>query len=749
MASSPKLPKKKKSSPREDSVKFQVPPFSDFLSSPPQRSRQESQDSSESWMNAILTPEASSPARSPEKGPVEHISLISPEKTQSYQLDTSVNVRDLRTGAHDNRLTKKPGDFREPSLRRGSGMAYKTPSAFTNMSVMTDDQSLTRTKQQQQLPNSQPVQANTSANKRNPYELVRSKFRRGDVQPSGHRRTTFTQKLPANDQEKEPAALIYPPACQEDEQKIVMRTCLKLKDLHLRKAVMLWCEPRWVQVREGKLDEPGCELDTLIDQWNNIHARQFCVENHRWLKLATEHEQPQNDSPADSPGDPQKETETVDFEGAIWPAVKEKVLDFVEAKLSSWTDEMLQERMQELEALTRPPFLEKISSPEGYQIYLEYLLNRTEAAGKNSVPIRRTEAVLSLVMDLQPGLEKCLREQLDPELNEQKADPGPNKEVHDEAHFKGSNDDPDGGRDEAGTETHESSAEDSECGNDDDEDNETYEEIYAEDGLDDTYRAPGEPIKICRGSVIDSIEPRTPIVTPRSMTHLHRYEQKYVDALNAQRQTVPRRVPLRAQVDEVSKKRKAPSLPEPLAIRQKSMSVSVGIAPANTPTPAARKKQRLEETHPASRPVSRPSTRSVSSEFPPLEALISSSLGRHSSPVTQPSEPPPLGPSPVVHKSQDKTERKKSKSKTPHLPVLPPKPPAPAPAPAATGASPGLFVTPDPISRPANTPFAFKKSISRQPAPVMFREGTADFEAMTMDQRMRMMFDAVRSMRQQ
>jgi hypothetical protein len=67
----------------------------------------------------------------------EFFSLISPEKLKikSAREPSVANIKNKGTGAHDNKLAKAQGNYREPSLRRGSGMPYDTPDAFRKIAT--------------------------------------------------------------------------------------------------------------------------------------------------------------------------------------------------------------------------------------------------------------------------------------------------------------------------------------------------------------------------------------------------------------------------------------------------------------------------------------------------------------------------------------------------------------------------------------------------------------------------------------
>ncbi|KAF5626684.1 uncharacterized protein FTJAE_9541 [Fusarium tjaetaba] len=715
--------------------------------------------------------------------------------------DPSFDIKDAGTGHHDNRLTKDPpGQFREPSLRRGYGMAYETPKAFKyapNKGESRDSyhssrtmESLVETEPQSStsaprgpLPNSQPSLPTKSNDCSNIYDLSRSQGRRGDLQPAGYRPIAMrppgvSEQMAANevqgqsfDEKHTLKTVIYPGCYEKAKQKALLRVCLEHKDLSKL-------------VKDGP-EASGSELEALIDQWNNLYAIKFCSQNRNfleavgWKKAA---EQSRNSCPSDAGQNPQashendsqseKATQGLDFEGSIWPTVKDELMKFAEERILRWAQEKLEERLQALESLTRPPLLKANSSPESYRVYFKYLMNRTEAAGKNSKAIRNTEAVMSMALDLLPGLEERLRDQLEDVIDKQEDRPGASVK-HDqtiETDHGEANDGPESAHENSEEADHdidykiqeaqeqsvhedgvktklEDEPEEDEDGDESIDDIEEFDEFYADESDDDTYEDPDEPNRHYRGSIIDTIEPRTPIVTPRIMRQLHHYEQRYRDTVVTAKNEEETTSAVVHSVDKeepevTSRKRKAPDSAEhSLAIRSKSMEQR--FATISTPIPVGRKRQRISE------PQCSPASTACSSElFPSLEDIFSSSIGRASSATTQ---PPPNSSSPAVRVSKKKSEGKdRSRAQSKVSPELgdTPRDAATAPKPEeTTGVSPGLFLTPD-VARQVNTPFQFKKSVSRHPSPEeRFREETAEFQAMTPSAREAMLYTALREMR--
>ncbi|KAF4956843.1 hypothetical protein FGADI_3532 [Fusarium gaditjirri] len=806
--------KKKKCPSREDCGAYKV-----------QRSREEREESSCSWINDCVTTATSPAGLGSHNSSNTHTKASHrlPEETRSVIRDPSIDIKDAGTGHHDNRMTKLPqGQFREPSLRRGYGMPYQTPKAFNSMPAKETSKAGCRNthvmdslpETQTQPPISAPQQSlaiskrplpNLNKDETN-YDLSRPQARRGDLQPDGYRpvatrhpaasgqMATDGKQGKSSDKKKTSKIVIDPGHYKKPEHQALLRETVgsnfkfspKLKGKEPRRdkwkiikgCVEKWCESRRFQLAEDEPETSGSELDGLLDQWKNLYATKFCSANRRLLEAAGWREAAE-ESPAGIPHSSRANHESaplkepvkgLDFEVSIWPSVKDELMEFAESRILRWATEKLQDRLQALESLTRPPLLKANSSPESYQLYLRYLIKRTEAAGKNSKVIRNTEAVMSMALDLLPGLEERLRDQLEHVVDKQEDRPENDAEddqanASDEEVGNGDsgstyeNLEADHDIDHKDQEAQEESnsedevkarlVDDSEEDEDDSGDGSVFEEVYAEDSDDDTYQDPDEPDRKYRGSVLETIEPRTPIVTPRSMAQLRRYEQRYWDMLRAAKVEEEAAAAIIRSMDEeerkpMARKRKASGSAESaLAIRSKLMEQRLAVI--GTPTPIGRKKPRFIESQCS------PASTTCSSEFPSLEDIFSPSIGRASSAATQPLAP---SSSPVIRasKKKKKSERKeRSRSKSKVSPELGDNPTdaATAPKPEGTiGASPGLFVTPDPGTRQANSPFVFKKSVARHPvSEERFREETAEFQALTPGARESMLYTALREMR--
>ncbi|KAF4999596.1 hypothetical protein FGRMN_2344 [Fusarium graminum] len=796
MGSEKKSSRKKKKSSRNDSLELGTTPTStEIKKSLARKSRQSTEDSDESWLKPYLqydtpTPVVKHKVDTKDKSPSpesEFFSLISPEKLRLHpkREPSIVNVKSKGTGPHDNRLAKSQGDYREPSLRRGSGMTYSMPDALNNLPAPEAGKSSRNEAQSIEsaagysTEQTQPLGSQKLGNK-NPYAVDQPKASRGDVNPVGHRPLAVIKK-PAileirtpydceKKQEDENNRSSEPPSAKRPHEeygssahkKSTFRACLQLKELYLdisigrrefwesvksRLAfihcstrwqtlyarVKRWCRPRMRRLKKGTLTEPSgetMEVDLLIDQWNEVRAARF-ASNHVDSANKNLVEESDGESEAAKPqgeldssikqledkvrlrpdsattpsqGEPEGFTEELDDK--IWRTVENVLLPFAERKLVEWVEKKLQERMDELELLTRPPLLKADSSPESYHTYVCYLKGRIQATGKNSTSIRETEAVMSMAVDLLPDVKEHLRKELKGEhmdVNDGESDAEGNGAIYQESH------------------------------------DDCSEEVYSKDSEDD--------VSCYQPSIIDSTEPRTPVVTPRVMDQLRYYESKYVEAARvakAQKEAVDEA--LRSLDDSRSKKRKAPDEDlHGLAIRSKSNECKpVHYRVPETPVAPARKKQCLEERQPNRSPASS----SISPEFPPIEQIFSSSLARESSAITQPT-PTPAGPG------------LRSTNKSPIFGPFEDDAASTLKSIARAKPSPGLFVTPDrPPSGQSDRLFRIKKSASRNPvlseraayrekaeAP-RFREETAEYQAMSPESRDMMMYRAIRDMRE-
>ncbi|KAH6896027.1 hypothetical protein B0T10DRAFT_479329 [Thelonectria olida] len=130
-------------------------PFSDFETSPARRESFSPEQSDFSWSDAAIAVDPESPTANRSTGllatrSLEGEGLVHPPLLRTA-LDRSgietmartkkaskarvaparsTQSRTMGTGPHDNNLALSQGDFREPSLRRGSGMVVETPAGI-------------------------------------------------------------------------------------------------------------------------------------------------------------------------------------------------------------------------------------------------------------------------------------------------------------------------------------------------------------------------------------------------------------------------------------------------------------------------------------------------------------------------------------------------------------------------------------------------------------------------------------------
>ncbi|PNP61326.1 hypothetical protein FNYG_14012 [Fusarium nygamai] len=256
---------KKKKSSREDSVSVETPRFSNINTSLAQNSRHVSRDSN-SWMGYHVSPAFISETRvETSKNTHSKATVMKPsfESLKRCVRDPSFDIKDAGTGHHDNRLTKDPpGQFREPSLRRGYGMTYETPKAFkyvptkgesrasyhgsqTMESLAETDPESSSSAPRGPLPNSQPPLPTKSNDGSNIDDLNRSQGRRGDLQPAGYRpiamrppgapeRMATSERQGQSSNEKETSkTMIDLGRYEKVEQEALLRACLEHKDLYL------------------------------------------------------------------------------------------------------------------------------------------------------------------------------------------------------------------------------------------------------------------------------------------------------------------------------------------------------------------------------------------------------------------------------------------------------------------------------------------------------------------------------------
>ncbi|KAJ4113214.1 hypothetical protein NW768_011490 [Fusarium equiseti] len=496
-----------------------------------------------------------------------------------------------------------------------------------------------------------------------------------------------------------------------------------------------------------------------------------------------------------------------DFESFVWPLMKPKIVELGEKEVQAQIKTLLDQEVASLRSLTRTPRLKANSTPEEYELYVRFL--RERLAQSPSV-VAKSEAVMSMVMNLLPGLKASLsglitetavgetesEDHVEQEpQDEREADEEQNEPVEQEEPIEQElteQDEPIQEEDHAeqgepmDLETHveqdRSERQESHVGREEDgeqEESEDSEAITVSDDDGSLYQ--DDPFDIDEeDSVVPSIEPHTPIVTPRVMGKLRSYEKIFSktlksskpkensrgtsslhdhsatntpsrrtgklprtpDNLTVQRQTskLENARAKEGELDKAAAKRRASEMtPTPVRSASKRLRLdwqSQSRVPGGRSAEPSMEGQSLEPIldgqttesvldKQSPKPMQSPA--SSCSDFPTLEELFSSSQNKRLSPnlTSAPASSPVKEPE--VHRSNTK-------------------PPVPR-----FSKEPGLFVTPSPVSASANKPFTFKRSASRNvrrttPSqresmqPSRFRETTADFEALDHQEKLLLLF---------
>ncbi|KAF4972216.1 hypothetical protein FSARC_1168 [Fusarium sarcochroum] len=372
------------------------------------------------------------------------------------------------TGPQDDKQTRSlaqsQGKYRGPSMRRDSGMVVETPHMVRKeLNMIKDGTRHERptlpdfTYQAPRLPlfssnNFDPPGGPRAMN--NPYGLKNPPERRGDVPPLNIHRPAQTQRPatigsntnPENNQVNPSTAPERPALNQpsgnpgaensgaikqpQENQDVARRTfsiacktktletCLSLKDEYLgmlpsplfeqkpfwnkvleklesnlitqgkfkgwkdlKYHAEIWCQPRRTNLREGNLpavSQGQPELDNHVDMWNKVFVQRFCTVHRGY------------------------------FESAVWPLAKDKVSAMVKAEVESWISNSSKKRRDELERFARPTLLGRNSSLEDYDNAVKRLQNQFMTSQRDTAQVFETEAIMSLVMELQPGLERTM-----------------------------------------------------------------------------------------------------------------------------------------------------------------------------------------------------------------------------------------------------------------------------------------------------------------------------------------------------
>ncbi|KAK7415424.1 hypothetical protein QQX98_005875 [Neonectria punicea] len=455
-----KTPKPKRRPRSQDSIEFNHRPFSDFQSSPvPSREL-----STFSWVDdaLALTPESPTKHRSTNH-PIPRMSelvdasspvrgQVSPSETgglmtRFVQIRNEMNSAPLpmrplvkATGAHDDSLARSQGQYRDPSLRRGSGMSVQTPEGLRkDIDKRQKDGTWPNPQAQEEAtvtgssssqdkpvevdgPSDANVQTQANATKASlpkitDWDDVPHRFRRGDVPPLIRIRgpialfgfqLSFSEKTHVLDvcYSLRTVYLGLPRQITQSEEEFWVEVLARLEPTSgsryrfrnwetLQSNVNFWCDVRRMELRAGNLSPPKDfrrDLDLAIDEWNRVWLDRFCSVNRGC------------------------------FAATIWPDMEDKVLSLVRSELFDWTNTVLQKRREELETLARPKLLPGNSNLEEYSRFVGLLECTIKSGGRNSFEIREAEAIMSFVTDLQPRLRKVLHQHLNPGTANQEAE---------------------------------------------------------------------------------------------------------------------------------------------------------------------------------------------------------------------------------------------------------------------------------------------------------------------------------------
>ncbi|UPL00704.1 hypothetical protein LCI18_011638 [Fusarium solani-melongenae] len=160
----------------------------------------------------------------------------------------------------------------------------------------------------------------------------------------------------------------------------------KFKDWKdLRYYVDLWGQTRRMSLRENKLPAPSVgqpELDRLIDEWNRVFAQRFCAINRGYI------------------------------ETSLWLLVEDHVMSILQSEIQTWITGALEKRMNELDRYTRR-VLGNNRRPEDYDNPVRRLFySSQEMSESDAAQVRETEALMSLVLELQPKLRSAIADDI-------------------------------------------------------------------------------------------------------------------------------------------------------------------------------------------------------------------------------------------------------------------------------------------------------------------------------------------------
>lgn len=268
---------------------------------------------------------------------------------------------------------------------------------------------------------------------------------------------------------------------------------------HLRTNTNSWCDGRRKELREGALPPPRDvrrELDIAIDGWNKVWVQRFTTLHKGY------------------------------FEAAMWAAVESKVLSFVQEELYDWINRVLAERRDAIETRSRTRLLRENSSHEDYKKTFGLLHDKVKSGGRAAFEIRESEAIMSLMVDIQPGLEKIIRKHMK------------HNDINSEAAQKSTSDS---------------------------DDNESEVGLNRDD------------------VVLASIESSTPELSPRILQLLQSYKGKYREALREKEEKKQEKLQVDETPDRPTKKRKIGREPKQTPAASSSQKLHAETQAAKSP----------------------------------------------------------------------------------------------------------------------------------------------------------------------
>ncbi|KAH7150191.1 hypothetical protein B0J13DRAFT_285236 [Dactylonectria estremocensis] len=151
---------------------------------------------------------------------------------------------------------------------------------------------------------------------------------------------------------------------------------------HLSSSVYAWCEGRRKTLRECVLPPPRDshrDFDMAIDGWNEIWAQRFTTITKGY------------------------------FQASIWTAVETKVLSYVQNELYDWINATLEKRRDAIDTRGRDGLCKRNSTGDEYTKTFGHLHDAIKLGGRKAFEVRESEAVMSLMVNIRPGLEKIIR----------------------------------------------------------------------------------------------------------------------------------------------------------------------------------------------------------------------------------------------------------------------------------------------------------------------------------------------------